>query len=164
MFKKEDLSKLQEVDKRVRIAFNAVREEMDDHLASINDNTQETQEQANRVDELEEKFEKLREKFDEIHMMLSQMDKKGEFTLTDSEKNVFMVLYSIEQTPLSFTDISMRTGLTELAVKAHIFSMINKGIPIIERTIDAQSFFRLDKKFKELQAKDNVLKIDMESF
>jgi hypothetical protein len=58
----------------------------------------------------------------------------------------------------------MRTGLTELAVKAHIFAMINKGIPILERQIDGQSFFRLDKKFKELQAKENILKIDMENF
>ncbi|MEK6886927.1 MAG: hypothetical protein AABW88_03775 [Nanoarchaeota archaeon] len=137
---------------------------MDDHLTSINDNTEELQEHSTHLEDLESKFEKLQERFDEIHMMLSRMTKQGEVSLSETEKNVFMVLYSIEQTPLSYTDISMRTGLTELAVKAHIFSIINKGIPILERQIDGQSFFRLDKKFKELQAKENILKIDMEGF
>ncbi len=162
-FNKEG-SKLNEIESGVKSAFKAVKEEMDDHLTSINESTKELQEHSIHIDELESKFEKLQERFDEIHMLLSRMTKQGEVSLSDTEKNVFMVLYSIEQTPLSYTDISIRTGLTELAVKAHIFGMINKGIPILERTIDGQSFFRLDKKFKELQAKENVLKIDMENF
>jgi len=162
-FNKED-SKLKEIENSVKSAFKAVKEEMEDHLTSINENTEELQEHSSHIDELESKFEKLQERFDEIHMMLSRMTKQGDLSLSETEKNVFMVLYSIEQTPLSYTDISMRTGLTELAVKAHIFSMINKGIPILERQIDGQSFFRLDKKFKELQAKENVLKIDMDNF
>lgn len=162
-FKKDD-SKLKEIEVNLRNSFRAIRNEMDDHLTSINENTEELHEHSARFDELESKLDKLQEKFDEIHMMLSRMTKQGEVSLSETEKNVFMVLYSIEQTPLSYTDISMRTGLTELAVKAHIFSMINKGIPILERTIDGQSFFRLDKKFKELQAKENILKIDMDTF
>ncbi len=163
--KKEENSRLEEIEKNIRAAFRAVKEEMEDHLTSINENTSELQEHASHLDGLEAKFEKLQEKVDEIHLMLSKLTSQNkEFSLTDSEKNVFMVLYAIEQTPLSYADISMRTGLTELAVKAHIFSMINKGIPILERTIDGQSFFRLDKKFKELQAKENLLQIDMENF
>ena len=162
--KSKEESRLKEIENSVKSAFRAVKEEMDDHLTSINENTNELQEQSSHIDELESKFDKLQERFDELHMMISRMTKQGEVTLSETERNVFMVLYSIEQTPLSYTDISMRTGLTELAVKAHIFSMINKGIPILERTIDGQSFFRLDKKFKELQAKENVLKIDMERF
>lgn len=158
--KKEDLEKLDEFDKKIKAAFNSVREEMNDHLDSINQNTEEMQEQENRIIELEERFDKLKEQLDEMHMMLSKVLSQKDISLNDSEKNVFMVLYAIEQTPLSYADISMRTGLTELAVKAHIFSMINKGIPIIEREIDGQSFFRLDRKFKELQAKENVLKIE----
>jgi len=162
--KKNDMSKLEEIESHIKGAFNSVKEEMDDHLTSINENTDELQQQKNHINELEMQFDKLQEKVDEIHMMLSKLTQNKDFTLTDSEKNVFMVLYSIEQTPLSYPDIAMRTGLTVLAVKAHIFSMINKGIPILERQIDAQSFFRLDKKFKELQAKENVLKIDMDGY
>ena len=161
--KKQDLSGLREIDASVRSAFKAVREEMDDHLTSINENTEELASQETHIDELESKFDKLKEQLDDIQMMLSKvLAKNKEFTLSDSEKSVFMVLYAVEQTPLSFGDVAIRTGLTELAIKAHIFSMINKGIPILEREIDGQSFFRLDKKFKELQAKENVLGIDMD--
>ena len=164
MFVKKDNSRIEGIEIKIKNAFKSVREEMDDHLASINENTEEMHDQEAHLEDVEEKFEKLKERVDEIHMMLSQLTKTSEYTLSETEKSVFMVLYSIEQTPLSYSDISMRTGLTELAVKAHIFSMINKAIPILERQIDNQSFFRLDKKFKELQAKENVLKIDMESF
>jgi DNA-binding MarR family transcriptional regulator len=161
--KKENSSNIHEVESKIRSAFKTIREEMDDHLASINENTDELQEQHERIDELELKIDKIKEQMDEIQLSLSRISSQNkEYQLTDSEKNVFMVLYSVEQTPLSFSDISMRTGLTELTVKAHIFSMISKGIPILERQIDGQSFFRLDKKFKELQAKENILKIDVD--
>lgn len=140
--KKEDLSQLDALDRKIRSAFGSVKEEMDDHLTSINENTDELQEQSERVNELETKFEKLQEQIEEVHLLLTKaLSQNKEFTLTESEKSVFMVLYAVEQTPLSFADISMRTGLTELSVKAHIFSMISKGIPIIERQIDSQSFF-----------------------
>ena len=159
------MSSLEELDKRIQASVKSVRDEMEDHLTAINENTEEMQEQSNHLTELESKVEKLKEQLDEVHMMLSQITSQNkEYKLTDAEKNVFMVLYSVEQTPLSYSDIVMRTGLTELAVKAHIFSMINKGIPIVESKISAQSYFRLDRKFKELQANENILKIDAEQF
>ncbi len=160
---KKEESQLVELDRHVRSAFKAVRDEMDDHLTSINENTDELTNHGSQLDEIELKLEKLREQVDEIHFLVSKaISQNKEFSLTESEKQVFMVLYAVEQTPLSYGDISMRTGLTELTVKAHVFSMINKGIPILERQIDSQSFFRLDKKFKEIQAKENILKIEMD--
>ncbi|HME87228.1 MAG TPA: hypothetical protein VKE88_02350 [Candidatus Nanoarchaeia archaeon] len=163
--KRDDIATLKQYDVTIRAAFKAVKDEMDDHLASINENTDEMQAFAAHLDDLDIKFEKLNEKLDEMRILLSKtVSQNNGFSLSDSEKSVFMVLYAVEQTPLSYGDIAMRTGLTELAVKAHIFSMINKGIPILERDIDGSSYFRLDKKFKELQAKDNVLKIDMDEF
>lgn len=163
--KSEDSSKLIELDKKIKSAFSSVREEMEDHLTAINENTDELQEHSEKFNEIENKFQKLQEQIDDIHLMISKsISQNKEFSLTDSEKSVFMVLYAVEQTPLSFADISMRTGLTELSVKAHIFSMISKGIPILERQIDNQSYFRLDKKFKEIQAKENILKITQDAF
>ncbi|MBN2420939.1 hypothetical protein JXB27_01515 [Candidatus Woesearchaeota archaeon] len=163
--KSEDSSKLIELDKKIKSAFSSVREEMDDHRESINENTDELHEYSEKLSTLEMKFEKLQEQMEEYRLLFSKViSQNKEFSLSEPEKLVFMVLYSVEQTPLSFADISMRTGLTELTVKAHIFSMISKGIPILERQIDSQSYFRLDKKFKELQAKENLLKIAPDSF
>ena len=163
--KGDDRATLRDFDASVRSAFKAVKEEMDDHLTSINESTDELQTLGTHLNYLDVKFEKLNEKLDEMRLLLSKVVSQSDgFSLSDSEKSVFTILYAVEQTPLSYADVAVRTGLTELAVKAHIFSMINKGIPILERTIDGQSFFRLDKKFKELQAKDNVLKIDPEDF
>ncbi len=137
-----------------------IQEELDDHLTAINENSDEIAQHSEHLVELEEKFEKLKEKVDEIHYMLSKLVCEESYELNENEKRVFMVLYSIEHTPLSFTDIAMRTNLTELAVKAYIFSMINKGIPIVEIKLGNQSYFKLERSFKEKQAKENILKIE----
>jgi hypothetical protein len=139
-----------------------LQEELDDHLAAINENSSEIAQNGDHLVEMEEKFEKLKEKVDEIHFMLSKLTQNEDYELSENEKRVFMVLYSVEQTPLSYTDIAVRTHQTELAVKAYVFSMINKGIPIVEMKMGDQSFFKLAKEFKDLQAKENVLKIDQE--
>lgn len=137
-----------------------LQDELDDHLVAINENSSEIAQNGDHFVELEEKFEKLKEKVDEIHFMLSKLTRSEDYELNENEKRVFMVLYSVEQTPLSYSDVAIRTHLTELAVKAYIFSMINKGIPIVEMKLDDQSFFKLAKDFKDLQAKENVLCID----
>ncbi|MFC1728219.1 hypothetical protein ACFLZ7_01995 [Nanoarchaeota archaeon] len=139
-----------------------IKEELDDHLTAINENSSEIVQNGDHLVELEQKFEKLKEKVDEIHFMLSKITQPEDYELNENEKRVFMILYSIEQTPLSYSDIAVRTHQTELAVKAYIFSMINKGIPIVEMKHEDKSYFRLAKEFKDLQAKENVLKIDQQ--
>lgn len=151
--KKSDSDKILEIKKEIQ-------EELDEHLNAINENSNEISQTSDNVAELEEKFEKLKEKVDEIHYMLSKLTKQEDYDLNENEKKVFMVLYAIEQTPLSYSDIAVRTNLTELAVKAFIFSLINKGIPIMETRLGSQRYFKLDKGFKDLQAKENVLKIE----
>lgn len=153
IFKKRDSDKLLDIK-------NQIQDDLDEHLTAINENSNEISQNSDHLVELEEKFEKLKERVDDIHFMLSKLTQSEDYDLNENEKRVFMVLYSIEQTPLSYSDIAVRTTLTELAVKAYVFSMINKGIPIVEMKHDKQSYFKLTREFKDMQAKENVLHID----
>lgn len=153
---------LAELDKKLRHAFGAIREEMDEHRQSINENTEELQEHGKALDELEQKLDALSEQLGKLSASLDELKRRpaNSFTLSTDEQKVFLVLYATEHSPLNPSGIMLRTKLSSLAVKAAIFSLINKGIPIVEKAIDGQSYFSLDKKFRERQAKEKIVSVD----
>lgn len=153
------LNRVNAIENDVKNSFKTICEEFEDHLDAINENTQELNEHSVALGELDEKIEKLNERIEEIHLMLRQLI-KPHFSLTEAEQKVFMMLYSVENTPVSYSDIGRKTDMTELAVKAHIYALINKGVPITSRVIDNSPFFKLEKSFKERQAKENFIKIE----
>lgn len=151
--------RLNDIENDVKNSFKTICEEFEDHLDAINENTQELNEHSAALGDLDEKIEKLNERIEEIHLMLKQLI-KPHFSLTEAEKKVFLMLYSVENTPVSYSDIARKTDMTELVVKAHIYSMINKGIPIAAKKIDSLLYFKLEKGFKERQAKENIIHIE----
>ena len=144
---------LADMEKKIKNSFGAVREEIEDHLVAINENTDELKHHANFLEEIDEKLEKLNERIDQMQMMMIQVTKPS---LSENEQKVLELLSSFSS-PLSCADIAMRINLTELTVKAHLFSMICKGIPIKEKLIENQSYFLIEKKFREKQLIEAVI-------
>src|SRR3989338_2779995 len=132
---------------KIRNSFAAVKEEMEDHLVAINENTDELKNHADFIGELDGKIEKLNERIDELQMMMIQIKQNS---LSENEQKVLELLNAFSS-PLSCADVAMRINLSELTVKAHLFSMICKGIPIKEKIIENQSYFLIEKKFREKQ-------------
>lgn len=147
-----------------------VREELDEHLCAINENTNEIQANYEYLAKLEAKIEKLSERIERIQLFLEeklglQRSEVKEFTiepLTNKEKEVFLTLYTLEETKglVTYTDIARKTGLPEEFVCSYITRMIEKGVPIVKRYVRDKPYLKLDSRFKELQAKKNILKIE----
>jgi len=133
---------LVEVEARIRKSFSGVREEMEDHLAAINENTDELKQHSSFMDELGSRIESLNEKMESLHLMLMQAMGSS---LNENEKRVLDAL-SKSTSFMSFRDIAFSAGVSELFVKAHLFSMICKGVPLKEKIIDSQSYFALERK------------------
>ncbi len=152
-------NRLSDIENEVKNSFKTICEEFEDHLDAINENTEELNEHSAALGELDDKIGKLNERMDDLFMMIRQLA-KPQFSLSDAEKRVFMVLYSVENTPVSYSDIARKTDMTELAIKAHIYALINKGVPIIARRIDSNPYFKLEKGFKERQAKENFIQVE----
>ncbi len=151
------------LDQQLKTAFSKIKEEFDDHKQSINENTSELNDMNDHFAQIEEKIDKLDEKLEEFSMMIKQvMNRNDNLGLNQNEQKVFLSLYAIEETPLSYADVARKANMTELSVKACIMNLVSKGIPIIERRIDNTSYFKLEKGFKQLQAKQNIVKIDQE--
>lgn len=135
-------SSLVEIENKVKKSFDAVKEELEDHLTAINQNTDELKIHSGFMNDLDNKLEILNEKVESLQLMLMQAMKSS---LNENEINILEVLET-STSFLSCKDLAVSAGVSELFVKAHLFSMICKGVPLKEKAIDNQSYFSLERK------------------
>lgn len=153
-------------DSKIKKAFKSVKAEFGEHLESINQNTNEIQSNYEFLCELDAKISKLNEKIDEIQMFLypekikKTKDDYNVSQLTRNEQEVFLVIYANEDTTLTFSDISHRTGLPNEIVESYVGNLVKKGVPISKKIVDNQMSLTLDPDFRDLQAKENIIKIN----
>jgi hypothetical protein len=153
------MNKIAEMEKNIRTAFSKIKEEMEDHLQAINENSSETQSVYDCIAELEEKLDKLNERIDSLHLMFRSL--RPDYELSKKEKKVYLVINSIgEKCALSYADVSRKLNMNELEVRSCVASMIEKGIPILISEIENKTFFNIDKKFKDIQQRENILNIE----
>ena len=65
---------------------------------------------------------------------------------------------------LSYLEIAQKAGLSASIVPECISSLIQKGIPFRRSFFENQLFLSLEPQFKELQAKENVVNLSLQSF
>jgi len=146
-------------------AFKKVKDEFDEHLDTINQNTNEIQANYEYISELDSKIDKLAQRLDEIQMFMSSQhveDYKPSMPvrkLTYREQEVFMVLYTNASGKLTYIDIAKRLGFNEEMVKNYVSSLGAKGVPIIKKLLGDKIFISLEEGFKNYQTKENVLDI-----
>ena len=150
--------------RNVRGEFHNIRQALEEHLSAINENTSEIQSLFDYLQELDIKIEKVTHRLDQLQ--LSQdipLPKPTVDPLNQIEKKVFLVLYT-EETPLSFHEIASKANLPNSIVPECISSLASKGIPFARTFCNEQLFVKIDSTFKELQAKENIINLSLESF
>lgn len=165
-------STLSERDGKLKNAFGKIKEEMEEHLQAINENTNEITSNYEYICELEAKVEKLTERLDKMQMFIEEhigarpaesrlAQEKRIMPLSRAEQDIFSTLYVLqeEKGTVTHADIAEMMDIDEEEISVHISSMISKGVPISKKFIDSEPYLKLDKDFKTLQAKENVLHI-----
>jgi ribosomal protein S25 len=164
----ESISLSQSANEKFKQLISQFEEALDEHLISINDNTDEIQSNYAYLSELDNKIAKLNEKIDDIYHILSdhtgkKLKKTPSFEdidpLTEKEKSVFLNLYS-EYNPISYADLAKKMNLSIDLTRQYLVNLMEKGIPIRKIYKNTRPFVLLDPKFKNLQAKKNILKIE----
>ena len=159
---------LEKLNESLKLTFSQIYEEFEDHLQAINENTSEIQENYTFLCELDNKIAKLNERIDEIHSILSKFTGKKTLKtpsfedidpLTSTEKNVFLNLYTEEQ-PISFSELAAKIKMSIPLARQYITNLLEKGIPIQKIYKNTIPYIALDQRFKNLQAKKNILKIE----
>ncbi len=142
--------------------FDALREELDDHRAAINENTNEIQANHEYIRSVEEKLDKLHARIEELFLLVE--GKKAEHKveiqpLTKREQEVFQALYIVgESIPfVSYKQLARKLGTSEALVSGFVTNLIEKGVPIIKKYDGGHAFVQLEPKFRQKQAKEVVI-------
>lgn len=157
------------IEKNIKLSFGKIKEEVSDHLDSINQNTNEIQSNYEYLCEIDSKIDKLSERIDELTMFFKQqqgiVEEEHTFEvspLTKKEKEVFLAMYTLEEDKgtVTYSDISRRIAVPTELVQAYVTNLIHKGVPIVKRYISNIAYLKLDDNFKVVQAKKNILGLD----
>ena len=112
----------------VRSIVKEIKEALDDHLIAVNENTNEIESNHEFLLTISEKIDKMSERLEKIELFLNnkanfKLEEKQDFKvkmLSNREKEVFMMLYSLSESigTTTYIDIAKRIGLTENLVSA----------------------------------------------
>jgi len=96
--KNKKISAKKSFNKNLNHILSAVREELDDHRESINENTTEIQTSHEFLAQLDDKLDKLAVRIDELTLLVKGRSEKSSTsvkTLTKREKQVFQTIYEL---------------------------------------------------------------------
>lgn len=167
------ISMIKSFEEKIKLSFSKIKYELEDHLDSINQNTNEILYNHHKIIDLEKKVDLLTQRINEMDLMFenqksnsnSNFDYKGilykEFS--GIEKKVLYYLLSKNNNEITLPDIILYTGLEIEKVEQIIYNLIKSGIPIIKTySKDDKIFIGIDYNFKIQQRKENFLQIKEE--
>lgn len=142
--------------------LESIRDELDDHRAAINENTNEIQANHEFVRLIEEKLDKLQARLEKLELILQgrPADDKAQIQpLTKREQEVFQALYIVgEGVPfVSYRQLARKLGCSETLISGFITNLIEKGVPVLKRYDNGQAFVQLEPRFRQKQAKEVVI-------
>ncbi len=151
------------IEKKIKNSFDKVKQELDDHLTAINENTSEIQSIYDYLHVVEEKLDKLNEKINNVELFLStfglKIIAKKDITLNLNEQQVFVLLMK-EKDFVSYKKISSLLGFKEDYLCSLINSLLEKNVPVVKLAKKEEEFVKLDDKFREMQEKEGIIKIN----
>ncbi|MBD3313575.1 hypothetical protein GF345_03970 [Candidatus Woesearchaeota archaeon] len=151
---------LSEMDLRIRNSFKVIKEEFEDHLDAINENTDELKHHHAYLCELNSKIEKVNEKVDQVSSMIKElMHDRSSIDLSPDEQRIFLVLY-MDEGFISFDEICGRTHFNQEYVRDMIASMLDKGVKLTREITEGKLYFSLNPYFKARQIRESIVKID----
>lgn len=168
-FGPKDETGLKLVSIKVNDTFEQIKEQFEDHLETINENTNEIHSNFEYLCELDRKIDKLSERIEELNNILRKQNgekvEKKTFKpqpLTNKEKEIFYALYVLTENKryTTYKEIAKRVSYSENLVASYITNLVEKGIPIAKKYANRIAYLGLDCEFRELQAKENIVGVN----
>lgn len=157
--------KVVKLRKELKLVFSKIKEELDDHLESINQNTLEVQSNFEYISRLSNKVDKLTQKIENIELMLKEnikTQKKEELhtlLITREEEEILALLLdsTSKNTLLDYTQIADKLQISSLYAASLVGSLMEKGVPIEKKYSNGVALLELNNEFFEKKLKYNIL-------
>jgi hypothetical protein len=131
--------------------LNAIRDELDEHLDALNQNTAEIGAVQEYVGEVDARLEKLAERIDALQaLLLAQTSIPKAVRLTPKEEEFLRALLDTKE-PVTSISLGRTTGLTADLAAQTLYCLKQKGIPVLAQVVEEQTFYALEARFCEEQ-------------
>lgn len=172
-FKKN--SEVKNLREELKIVFSKIKEELEDHLESINQNTLEIHSNYEYISLLNNKIDKLAEKIAKIELKLKEIglnNYKEEYIEKKKVENIFLTReeeellallldYKRKKSLLSYKTISEKLNVSKNYAIELVNSLLEKKIPIEKKYFDEKIFLELNNNFlKNNNVEYNFITID----
>lgn len=152
------------MEEKLRNNLSLVKQTLSEHLSAINENTAELQSFFDYIQEIEQKIEKISERIDQLQLQKDLSPNKAYVApLNATETKIFLSIYT-EHKYLSCPDISEKSGVPLSIIREHLASLAQKGVPLVRSFVNNQTYYQIEERFKEWQAKENVINLSLDSF
>ena len=147
-----------ELSQQLKETFDGFKEELEDHLTAINENTNEIQSNYELISQLSQKLDMMEERLESVELMLNNQQTPQKIEkLSKKEEKIFMVLYREEKNYMSYSAVGAALFISETSARYYISLLTNKGVPIIKKTHNNKTYIKLNSHFRAEQAKQNIL-------
>lgn len=149
----EQVSNLRE---ELRVVFSKIKEEFEDHLESINQNTIEIQSSFEYLSRLSNRVDKLEQRMSRFEMDRPEEHRIETVLLTRDEEEVFAIL--VENTRrrqlLTYEDLAYKARVSKTFSAHLVASLVDKGIPVGKRFSNGSVLLEIDPGFAQRPAFD----------
>ncbi len=174
MLFKKDNSEVKNLREELKIVFSKIKEELEDHLESINQNTLEIHSNYeyisllnNKIDKLAEKIALIELKLKELNLNIKTEEKKQKkvenvFLTREEEELLALLLNSKRKKSLiSYETIAEKLNISKNYATELVNSLLEKKIPIEKKYFDEKIFIEINNSFlKNNEVEYNFITID----
>ena len=144
-------------------SFRVLRDNIEEHLNAINENSSEIQSLFDYLQEMEIKIDKVTARLDAMQIEHDKRCAHNIKPLNNVEKQVFLVLYTSDMS-LAVKDLAHKVQMPLALVQEYVASLARKGIPVVRSFVNKQLLIQIDPIFKEKQAKENIVNLSLDTF
>ena len=147
----------------VKQVLDTMRDELDDHRQTINENTTEIETVFEFLNALEAKLDNVQQLVEKLALSLSLQEPQQLIgVLNRREKAVCQALFLLGKTKpwVSCEDLAKHSQISREVLAATLAGLATKNVQVIKKYDHNRAYAQLAPSFREQQAKHNVIKAD----
>ena len=166
LFAKRGEDKVESLRDELKVAFSKIKEELDDHLDSINQNDTELRSLYEYMARLNDKVDKISQRMESMEYYRGgNMTEKKEITtiiLSREEEELLALLMSNthKKSLTTYEIIADKMDISTVYSSNLVSSLLEKGIPVVKRFLNGNVLLELDKEFMQTQVQYNIVTLD----
>lgn len=164
MFAKGDRNstQVQNLRDELKVVFSKIKEEFEDHLESINQNTIEIQSSFEYLSRLASSVEKIEQRLARLENETPREKRSETVLLTREEEEVYAVLLdsSRQRQLLTYDRIAQKVDVSKTFCAHIVSSLVDKGVPVLKKFSNGDVFLEIESHFVNNETLINVVTID----